>query len=67
MKNSASQSKNNSGTDNKMKTPTSPRINSNKCGQKCEIYSRVTGYMRPVNNWNKGKKEEFNDRKAYNI
>lgn len=36
-----------------------------KCGQKCEIYSRVTGYMRPIRSWNKGKREEFKNRKAY--
>jgi len=67
MINTASQSKNSSGTDsNKLKTPTSPRINS-KCAQKCEIYARVTGYMRPINNWNVGKKEEFLDRRAYKV
>ena len=38
-----------------------------KCGLKCEIYSRVVGYMRPVKSWNKGKKEEFADRTAYNV
>ena len=38
-----------------------------KCGEKCEIYSRVTGYYRPVANWNKGKKEEFGERKAFRI
>ena len=38
-----------------------------KCGKKCEIYSRVCGYFRPVSNWNKGKREEFKDRKAYLI
>lgn len=38
-----------------------------KCAEKCEIYSRVTGYMRPVSGWNKGKKEEFKDREAYNF
>ena len=38
-----------------------------KCGNKCEIYSRVTGYMRPVRSWNKGKREEFKDRRAYNV
>lgn len=37
-----------------------------KCAGKCEVYSRVTGYMRPVSAWNLGKKEEFKDRKAYN-
>lgn len=36
-----------------------------KCGCKTEVYSRVCGYFRPVTNWNKGKKEEFKDRKAY--
>ena len=28
-------------------------------GTNCEVYSRVVGYLRPVQNWNKGKKEEF--------
>jgi ribonucleoside-triphosphate reductase len=36
-----------------------------KCGCKTEVYSRVCGYFRPVTNWNKGKKEEFKDRKTY--
>jgi len=36
-----------------------------KCGQKNEVYSRVCGYFRPVTDWNKGKREEFKDRKAY--
>jgi ribonucleoside-triphosphate reductase len=34
-----------------------------KCGCECEVYSRVVGYLRPVSNWNDGKKEEFKDRK----
>ena len=38
-----------------------------KCGEKTEVYSRVTGYFRPVSNWNKGKKEEFKDRKTYDV
>ena len=38
-----------------------------KCGEKCEVYSRVTGYFRPVANWNRGKREEFKDRKVYRI
>lgn len=29
----------------------------------CEVYSRVSGYLRPVNQWNKGKQAEFTDRK----
>lgn len=32
-----------------------------------EIYSRVAGYLRPVQNWNIGKRKEFEDRKNYNI
>ncbi len=38
-----------------------------QCKIKCEIYSRVVGYMRPVNSWNRGKKEEFKERRTYNI
>jgi len=36
-----------------------------KCNVQCEIYSRVVGYLRPVQNWNLGKKEEFAERKTY--
>jgi anaerobic ribonucleoside-triphosphate reductase len=32
----------------------------------CERYSRVVGYHRPICNWNKGKKEEFEERKTAN-
>ena len=38
-----------------------------KCGNKNEIYSRITGYYRPIKNWNVGKISEFNCRKEYNI
>lgn len=38
-----------------------------KCNEKCEVYSRVTGYFRPVANWNKGKQEEFKDRKVFRV
>ncbi|MCR5229895.1 MAG: ribonucleoside triphosphate reductase [Solobacterium sp.] len=37
------------------------------CGQKTEVYSRITGYYRPVQNWNDGKAQEYKDRKVYNI
>ena len=37
------------------------------CGRKTEIYSRITGYYRPVQNWNDGKSQEFLDRKTYDI
>lgn len=36
-------------------------------GTPCEVYSRVVGYLRPVQGWNKGKKEEFGMRKTYNV
>ena len=37
------------------------------CGEKTEVYSRITGYYRPVQNRNDGKAEEFRERKVYNI
>ncbi len=37
------------------------------CGKKTETYSRITGYYRPVQNWNDGKAQEFKDRKLYDI
>jgi len=33
--------------------------------QPCEVYSRVVGYIRPVQQWHKGKKQEFKERKEY--
>jgi ribonucleoside-triphosphate reductase (formate) len=32
---------------------------------KCEVYSRVVGYIRPVEQWNDAKQEEFHDRKFF--
>ena len=37
------------------------------CGRKTEVYSRITGYYRPVQNWNDGKAQEYKDRMVYNI
>ena len=37
------------------------------CGEATEVYSRITGYYRPVQNWNDGKSQEFKDRKVYDI
>ena len=34
---------------------------------KCEIFSRVCGYMRPTHSWNEGKQEEFQDREMFSI
>ncbi len=37
------------------------------CGKTAEVYSRITGYYRPVQNWNAGKLEEFQSREVYNV
>ena len=38
-----------------------------KCGADTEVYSRITGYYRPVKNWNAGKTQEFKDRRTYQV
>ncbi len=38
-----------------------------ECGEKTEVYSRITGYYRPIQNWNDGKAQEYKDRKVYDI
>jgi ribonucleoside-triphosphate reductase len=38
-----------------------------KCGETCEVFSRVVGYYRPVARWNDGKQEEFNQRTHYGL
>ena len=38
---------------------------SKAAGTPCEVYSRVVGYLRPVQSWNKGKKEEYGMRKKF--
>ncbi len=38
-----------------------------KCGAETEVYSRITGYYRPVKNWNDGKSQEYKCRKLYDI
>ncbi len=35
--------------------------------QKCEVYSRIVGYLRPVSQWNPGKKTEYADRKVFKL
>lgn len=37
------------------------------CGEKAEVYSRITGYYRPVQNWNDGKMQEYKNRRNYNM
>ncbi len=36
-------------------------------GEQCEVYSRVVGYLRPVQQWNDGKQEEFGQRKSFKV
>ncbi|MEG2159548.1 MAG: anaerobic ribonucleoside-triphosphate reductase, partial [Clostridia bacterium] len=38
-----------------------------ECGKKTEVYSRITGYYRPVQNWNDGKTQEYKQRKTYDV
>lgn len=33
----------------------------------CEVYSRIVGYLRPVQNWNEGKRQEFEERRTFTI
>ena len=35
--------------------------------KKCEVYSRIVGYLRPVQQWNEGKKQEYEKRKEFNM
>jgi len=37
------------------------------CGEDTEIYSRIVGYLRPVSRWNKGKDQEFKERKTFKV
>jgi len=47
------------------KHPYCPKCESSGIKTKCEVYSRVVGYLRPVDQWNAGKQEEFKDRKIF--
>jgi len=38
-----------------------------KLRQRCEVWSRPVGYLRPVQHWNKGKQQEFKERKEFTI
>ena len=38
-----------------------------KCNEPCEVYSRVVGYIRPVSQWNEGKKDEFKSRTTFKV
>ncbi len=36
-------------------------------GSRCEVYSRVVGYLRPIEQWNDGKQQEFKERKTFRL
>jgi len=38
-----------------------------ECGERCEVYSRVVGYFRPVQQWNEGKRSEFKERRGFAV
>lgn len=40
---------------------------SQKCQARTEVWARVCGFFRPLNQWNKGKRQEFADRKTYQV
>jgi ribonucleoside-triphosphate reductase len=46
---------------------TCPICHKEKKVTSCEVYSRVVGYLRPVNQWNRGKQQEFSDRKTFDM
>jgi len=46
---------------------TGEQYNCENCGETTEVYSRITGYYRPVQNWNAGKTQEFKARKVYDV
>lgn len=40
---------------------------SKKCNEKTEVWSRVVGFHRPIQDWNKGKREEYKNRKTFDV
>jgi ribonucleoside-triphosphate reductase len=48
-------------------SPAQNALSTETCGQPTEVYSRVVGYFRPLQNWNAGKQEEFKNRAVFKI
>jgi hypothetical protein len=48
-------------------TRTAPLLTEAEIKVPTEVYSRIVGYLRPVQNWNAGKRQEFADRKPFNL
>ena len=47
------------------KLPYVEEVMTNKCKAKTEVWTRCVGYFSPVQNWNRGKKEEYREREPY--
>ena len=45
--------------------PSIPEPSEHELKVPCEVYSRIVGYLRPVQNWHQGKKQEFRERKTF--
>jgi len=52
---------------NKTKQHSDKTKHETSCDQKTQVYSRVVGYIRPIDNWNVAKRDEFEQRKTYNV
>ncbi len=48
-------------------TTESPQASTLERKVPCEVYSRIVGYLRPVRNWNDGKRQEFEDRQTFEV
>jgi hypothetical protein len=50
-------------------TPTDPETTRAEAEIKvpCEVYSRIVGYLRPIQNWHEGKQQEFRERKTFQV
>jgi ribonucleoside-triphosphate reductase len=50
-------------------TRTNPEVTQSEAEVRilCEVYSRIVGYLRPVQNWHQGKQQEFVERKAFRV
>jgi anaerobic ribonucleoside-triphosphate reductase len=45
--------------------PSTPESSEGELRVPCEVYSRIVGYLRPVQNWHQGKQQEFRERKTF--
>jgi ribonucleoside-triphosphate reductase len=50
-----------------MSTPINTSDNTVECKIPCEVFSRIVGYIRPLQNWHQGKQQEFKDRKTFAV